>query len=840
LAGESKVDSQIPPNAPDGKLRRKKKAKRQNAIKLPSSLKEFRNWARARSKHGDLPHALRTAFESRVPKILERLESEKQEYQRNSHYLRRNFFRFAEAHRLLNGECSVRNSPDGMRAFAHFLRFIDRVLDGGHQFVKDWALSLRIVYCEGSLKTFMRRFVRRLPTVQRSHIASTLVRATIRTISDEEKEASCHQAMQTWLSAPELSGSVTETKRSLTYFITQVISTPIRKTNDVANYPIPSNKSCLTHNRKEGGVAAALRSWDQPASYFEEVEKVEPKPMSRRRRVATMTRLGLGKFPEEIRRRLYRVRVANKRVYVAMSAKENKTTVSMVDCYGTGKIPPPKSFKGPREYTNDYLPRTWHNACFTVLTRSEFRVAARAISNHNKVRAISLHDADEVHVARGITSRYIPVLKNLRCHRRILRNEKVKLSTTCLNAKLFSADLQKGTDPVPHEIAQHTFGHIATCFGENPELIAMGRKILGPKYLEEVKQFTKRGIHMGLGLSWVVLSILNAWAAWEAGLESRSYQICGDDLIALATPHQRTLYLRNLRRVGLVPNVRKSFYGKVGVFCEQLVEMTSELTAESKPYPQMSEITATTTFFQGKKGRRYQARKDLGELLKEKQPKIVKQIARRTIARLTNKIIRRVGGPVELGGNGQNLLLNDFLLARALKHGAPGLTRSDVELGLKGISTAREPYKGMVPLEKLAMIKIREKTIINRIAKVTKPLTRSISDKEFQRISKGHARFSRGEMIKLCKNSKHILSRSRRLFIRTILRRGNSTKTLDLPLSPMLRRRLTEITLSAFPRIHVDLKFASRVALGERYPAAHITTGCVRGHSWVRDEDTTF
>ena len=71
----------------------------------------------------------------------------------------------------------------------------------------------------------------------------------------------------------------------------------------------------------------------------------------------------------------------------------------------------------------------------------------------------------------------------------------------------------------------------------------------------------KCGALLGLGPSWVILSILNSFAAEEAGASSSSYAVCGDDLVALWTRSQIEGYLAALPLLNLQGNRDKSFVG---------------------------------------------------------------------------------------------------------------------------------------------------------------------------------------------------------------------------------------------------------------------------------------
>jgi hypothetical protein len=67
---------------------------------------------------------------------------------------------------------------------------------------------------------------------------------------------------------------------------------------------------------------------------------------------------------------------------------------------------------------------------------------------------------------------------------------------------------------------------------------------------------------MGLGPSWIALSLLNDFAACASGVLPEEFAVNGDDLIALWTPARCLKYEKMLRRIRLVPNLKKSFRGR--------------------------------------------------------------------------------------------------------------------------------------------------------------------------------------------------------------------------------------------------------------------------------------
>jgi hypothetical protein len=202
----------------------------------------------------------------------------------------------------------------------------------------------------------------------------------------------------------------------------------------------------------------------------------------------------------------------------------------------------------------------------------------------NKIRVFSLHPSDETHLARTLTKRWLKRLKRVGICRDKLRGQIVRLERKVSNLdleqpELTSADLRAATDHVVHELAQHVWSELNTAVEDPGADWESGMHILGPHRLEcpghsRHKRLTRRGIHMGLGLSWPILCVINGWAAWAAGIPDKATAVCGDDAILLCSSHEDQLYQKNLEEAELVVNKDKSYRGRNGVFCEDLVKIS--------------------------------------------------------------------------------------------------------------------------------------------------------------------------------------------------------------------------------------------------------------------------
>jgi hypothetical protein len=174
---------------------------------------------------------------------------------------------------------------------------------------------------------------------------------------------------------------------------------------------------------------------------------------------------------------------------------------------------------------------------------------------------------------------------------------------------LLSADLSKATDHISSELACTTLIHLLEELKAPEWMIAavpaitknirLFEKVSIPTKEGEKSQrvslgITECGALMGLGPSWTVLSLLNAYAAFKAAIQPQEFAVCGDDLIALANKARADEYERRLRSVCLVPNREKSFRGPRGVFCEKLFFLLPDHSlAKCTSVARLAECTGT-------------------------------------------------------------------------------------------------------------------------------------------------------------------------------------------------------------------------------------------------------
>jgi hypothetical protein len=127
-------------------------------------------------------------------------------------------------------------------------------------------------------------------------------------------------------------------------------------------------------------------------------------------------------------------------------------------------------------------------------------------------------------------------------------------------AVFFSADLSRATDGLSH----HTVGVFCRNAEIDPDIIFRNMSVDGHPL--------RRGIFMGLPMSWTILSYIHR-AVCDSVDPIQNYYLKGDDLVALWTQRQISLYKERIASVGMPLNVSKTFTGPhKAVFCEGFYE----------------------------------------------------------------------------------------------------------------------------------------------------------------------------------------------------------------------------------------------------------------------------
>jgi hypothetical protein len=449
-----------------------------------------------------------------------------------------------------------------------------------------------------------------------------------------------------------------------------------------------------------------------------------------------------------------------------------------------------------------------------------------------KVRVASMHPSYLSHFSRNYAQKTLPLLKSFGVFRRTLLGQNLKL-TGRPGAKLYSADLTAASDMISHELGQAVLGAIGEGFGEDLTTLDALRACAEPYQIwdqgEPTRTKTRSGLHMGLGTTWTVLCILNLWAASRISPPGKSFAICGDDLIGLWNDQEIKSYNSMIKVLGLLPNEPKSFIGRNGVFCEQLVRIVHRDTegtyAKSEQLIRISEAS-------GARGDvTVETREKLSGYLKEnKVLRPIRQLILRTL-RLTTP--RGVGnGPVAAGGNGclNNISKAASLLGAYLQKGPAKVgrrTAEDVRIVMTNIQsqlTNQHRPKHTIELKEVllpVMRSVRAKEVINGESGSRPEVDRF--GKMRQRIFKQRTKstYTKKELLDLLSTSPHLTSRVRRDCKRIVIR---SPRILPGRIPAVLLHKVTAspplkyLNLSTALSVYLDQEVTMNQAGNQKLP----------------------
>jgi len=196
-----------------------------------------------------------------------------------------------------------------------------------------------------------------------------------------------------------------------------------------------------------------------------------------------------------------------------------------------------------------------------------------------KIRVPTMHTSEVVWAARTLNQYLLPFVKNWSISRDIIRNTAITLENRNCSGKLhlFSADFKKSTDPISLDTAKYVLEHLTKGFSKPSWFDKVVSLVFAPHELSvkggsgDMSKPVTCGALMGLGPSWTILSILNAFCAKHTDI--RSFKTCGDDLIGLWTEEEIKIYKENVTKIKLLLNDTKCFKSRnYGVFCERFVK----------------------------------------------------------------------------------------------------------------------------------------------------------------------------------------------------------------------------------------------------------------------------
>jgi len=571
--------------------------------------------------------------------------------------------------------------------------------------------------------------------------------------------------------------------------------------------PVPSGTACLERSRRLGGTRKAMEELSaQKAHMLTTTSQFGPlPPVAGKAKGSPWGTPGVEKFSTSARAKEATAKAPAGKVLKALIVEEVNPT-------------PYEHFQNALTEVQGY--------------RQPPEIRALPICElGGKVRVASISPCELSHLARVFNRRLLPILERMRAHKWTLWGKPAHLRGKT-NAQIYSADLSKATDRIGHKLAQRVLMTIAEEQDWTPAERSTIPALAGPQLLDRTP--TTNGIHMGLGTSWTILSLLNSWCA--SGAPTDSYQICGDDLIALWTPAQIDSYERRLQSIGLVSNRDKAFFGQAGVYCEQLVVLTRD-DGVGKEAKTMSLLRLAEAA--GAKQRagltdgELPLRENLITKLGEKQPRPIRRLAEHTLGRSQPKHIRR--GPIPFGGDGRRIQGTDFYVdfVATMLFGTISLNQVEKTLTWQRLMATISGSKLTGPTQKneVHLGTFRPTALSAMASQEMLPKGTALSTKSFIRITlarrKAAMKLLKGglTLYQVMSKARNLSHKARRSAL-SLLRRTKSYTTSSTPPSTDVLRRLVTLTTrgKTLPRFPAEALTAAMSACGLARPQTQLGT----------------
>lgn len=658
-----------------------------------------------------------------------------------SHYVA-----LVSAYRLRFGKVRDFSSPRNFKHLLGFVAFLNRTLQCGPTSIKE--------ECHRWRERVMHRQTN--PTAARKEfLASTLSRSIYWQITAEEDRQAVAKAEARWCGIRRVDTLLFDDLRR---YIDQLPLTPYSD-EGIPDWPVPNDHSCLTHPRKEGGTAVALmeRQMRDKLQSIENLYNGQLEPTFIEKVTGVIKETPIDYLMEEI---------------------DDVADMAM----GHGSLP-------GGEFVHKYL--------------VDPQPSLRALPIHEmggKNRIVTLHPAEEVFNARRINQLWLKKLANCVTSKSMLRNLEVRLEPVNRHSQLYSADLKAATDYIDHRLAQFVAQQLCRKLNR-PHDLPVVERLFGSKVLPNGTA-TSSGIHMGLGPTWTILSILNGFAAWHAGANKNSYHVCGDDLIGFWPRKLTHRYVDTLERLGLVVNQSKSFYGRHGVFCERLVSIEDDGSAVARDVGHMSSITAAKF-----NGRRTNHALAVASQLESNQ--ILREVSDLVRRRL---VPRRAGpGRVRDGGNGFGKPTRGILL-RLLEKGPLNLSVQPLPMGVGArIADAAQPTGQIKVSDFVVELKSALQASQYLSPKKDFPSAQPLSKEEFLYNTRQNRRHVSVEDLRKAIRVSRLNSSNRKMLLSTLRHRYPAT-------SSARHKRLFSIARRASAERYISSELASQL-LTEYGPA---------------------
>lgn len=475
---------------------------------------------------------------------------------------------------------------------------------------------------------------------EHSHFASTLKRAVHKEPTRKAVALAERATLERWLTRPsEIAPDILEDVYvfSKAYF-GKPDGTPTDcwhgRKNQVS-YPLPSGNACIGSTKKQGGTARALSQWMKGVRMDRMFHTDDPSIRLEPPRPARDPANPWAN-PEGRREEHYWKNV----LWTTRARIERDGFNQFLDDLTS-------------DPTEDEIAHECMAHVADLKSPPDIKVAS-VKELGGKIRGISLHPPQVTHAARCLGNRMIASVKRKFTVKEPLFNKPFDL-VGGKGARLVSADLSKATDYFQHSLTQAIVLGCADAQGWSQLEIDAAMNIYGPQRLEDGR-VTQTGVHMGLAGTWAILNVANAYAATRANSDPRSNRQCGDDLIGLFTPAEEELYRTVLtQELQLKYNMRKSWVGECGRFCENHVKITysddKQVWARCEPAPKVAEAVGAQELY-GFTNNPAAMVPGLG-LLANSKVKYVRTAARQSLERLEKKLGLVPNIPLAMGGSGR-------------------------------------------------------------------------------------------------------------------------------------------------------------------------------------------
>jgi len=438
----------------------------------------------------------------------------------------------------------------------------------------------------------------------------------------------------------------------------------------IGNLPVPGTKACVEQSAAKGGALIALKLYGDEARINDIVTRIE----------ANNDRLR---------------QLRNAKYFSEDSDGDDIDDDGMTAIYNENSLLRGEAWELTNNLTNPDYPLVESKLSDTFLRAVADKTKRHCkllpiVGSDGKIRIATIHTASVVWQARAMVSWLMPWLKKLTQTKVALRNKELHLVNNHDqpdDLRLFSADLAKSTDPISIDLSLFVLNRITKHTGTPDWWQDALENVITDHTIAGRPGKIQCGALMGLGPSWIVLCLLNAFAAADAGARAKDHAICGDDLIGLWTEGTIRQYQANIVSLGLANNYKKSYISrKYGVFCERFVYRKSKL-ANSAVGPQIVRIgeSAALKTIQQEKGRLVVD--SLVKITKDSSThKIIKSLAKRTALALSPA--SNIPGLLTEGGGGSTMPIDAINVLVYAKFGPIGQFKVDAAPELRDFRDA--------------------------------------------------------------------------------------------------------------------------------------------------------